>query len=317
MALVIKTEDDTDRSPHLALTHNQLQGGAANKRNVSLLMKSDLANVSEEVLKSLEALGISDVKKATFYNQLRTILQSSLKSKFGSDDHWLYVEDFNDTVAIFCNDKGYYSVEYSLVNGEAVIADLANPVTSVLTYEPVTGNMLLSEDAEDKLEEGVYSLVTKSLQNTTTIEHLTEMFKAQELLKQNEVILLQEEIKKAVEAAEAVLKAQVQEKEELLQKAQEQIAKFEAEKKEAVVKVRQAAIAEVEKDEAAAAELLKSLEAVSDEAFAVVIKSIKVPHDQLENSDLFKQKSRNVQTEDEEVSGLDLVGQLINKSKKQ
>jgi hypothetical protein len=130
-----------------------------------------------------------------------------------------------------------------------------------------------------------------------------------------EVITLQEEIKKAVEAAEALLKAQVQEKDEQLQKALGQLAQYEVEKKEAVVKARTAAIAEVEKDVEAAEALLKSLEAVSDESFAVIIKSLKAKEEKLEDSDLFVQKSRDASQE--EVSALDMVGALINKNKKQ
>lgn len=315
MPLVIKSEDGSERTPHLALTHNELQGGAANQRNVSLLMKSDLANVSEEILKSLEALGVSEVKKAAFYGQMKTVLQHAVREKFKPDeDDWLYVEDFNDSVVIFCNDKGMYSVGYSLVNGEAVIAELANPVTGILSYEPATGNMLLSEDAEDKLEEGVYSLVTKSLQNTTTIEHLTTMFKAQELSKQNEVILLQEEIQKAVAAAEAVLKAQLTAKEQELTKALEEVAKFKEEKVEAVAKARKEAIAAVEKDETAAAELFKSFEAISDEAFEAVMKALKKKEERLDESDLLKElgsKGRVVETPAPE--GKDLTAELLKK----
>jgi hypothetical protein len=267
-------------------------------------MKSDLANVSEEILKSLEALGVSEVKKAAFYSQMRAVLQHAVREKFKPDeDDWLYVEDFNDSVVIFCNDKGLYSVGYTLVNGEAVIAELANPVTGVLVYTPATGNMLLSEDAEDKLEEGVYSLVTKSLQNSTTVEHLTSMFKAQELSKQNEVILLQEEIQKAVEAAESVLKAQLVEKETALQKALEEVSAYKVEKEQVVTKARKDAIAEVEKDEAKADELFKSLEVLSQEAFDVVIKSLKAKDQVVEDSDLFVQKSKNSDLDVEEESG--------------
>jgi hypothetical protein len=163
--------------------------------------------------------------------------------------------------------------------------------------------MLLSEDAEDKLEEGVYSLVTKSLQNSTTVEHLTSMFKAQELSKQNEVILLQEEIQKAVEAAESVLKAQLVEKETALQKALEEVSAYKVEKEQVVTKARKDAIAEVEKDEAKADELFKSLEVLSQEAFDVVIKSLKAKDQVVEDSDLFVQKSKNSDLDVEEESG--------------
>jgi hypothetical protein len=219
MPLVIKSneEDVAEVTPHLALTHNELQGGAANQRNVSLLMKSDV-EMTEEVVKALTELGLV--------------------------------------------------------------------VTSPVSTAGV--------DSETLEASGDDAVIIKT---------------------KEEVITLQEEIKKAVEAAEALLKAQVQEKDEQLQKALGQLAQYEVEKKEAVVKARTAAIAEVEKDVEAAEALLKSLEAVSDESFAVIIKSLKAKEEKLEDSDLFVQKSRDASQE--EVSALDMVGALINKNKKQ
>ncbi len=159
--------------------------------------------------------------------------------------------------------------------------------------------MLLSEDAEDKLEEGVYSLVTKALENANTREHLVEMFKSLE----NEVKLLEQEIQKAVEAAEAILKAQLKEKDEQLEKALASVAKYEEEKKEAVVKIRKEAIATVEKDADKAEALLKSLETLSQEDFDVVVKSLKEKEEKLEDSDLFVKKSKNPEVEKPEVNG--------------
>ncbi len=296
MSLVI----NKGKNPHLAITHEK-QGYSANLRPVSLLMKSEY-ECTEEVVKALQNLGVEvDITKAMFYSQMRTMLQNSIKDKFGSDDEysWLYVEDFNDSVVIFCNEKGLWMVEHSLVSGEVVLSDLATPVTGVLNYVPASGKMLLSEDAEDKLEEGVYSLMVKALENTTTKEHLIEMFKS----KEKEVTILQEEIQKAVLAAEEVLKAQLKEKDETLEKALSKVAEFEKAQKEAVEKSRKEAIAAVEKDEAKAAELYKSLEPLSDEAFTVVVKSLKAKEDKLEDSDLFVQKSKNSDVERDEVNG--------------
>ena len=201
MGLVIKSEDEV--TPHLALTHNKLQGGAANMRNVSLLMKSD-AEVTEEVAKALTELGI--------------------------------------------------------------------------TSPAVTAGI----DSETLEASGDNAVIEKS---------------------QEEVLLLQEEIKKAVEAAEAILKAQVAEKEEALQKALEQVESFKAEKQEAVAKSRKEAIAAVEKDADKAEELFKSLESLADEAFDVVIKSLKAKEEVVENSDLFVQKSKDSDVEVEQENG--------------
>lgn len=289
--------DPKKKTPHLALTHKELQGGSANGRNVSLLMKSDV-EITEEMLKSFEALGIKDINKAGYYSSIRNALQAAVSDKYQDDDSWSYIEDFNDTEVIFCTKNEMYSVNYTMSGTIAVLGDLANPVTAVISYSTSDGKMLLSEDAEDKLEEGVYSLLTKTLNNKTTREHLIKVFKEKAKNNQQEVELLEQEIKKAVDAAEAILKAQLKEKESDLEKALEEVAVFKAEKLEVVAKARKQAIAEFEKDEAKAEELFKSIQSLPQEAFDVVVKAMKDKSDMLENSDLFVQKSKNTDVED-------------------
>lgn len=313
MPLIIKTKDDSKR-PHLALTHMELQQGSANGRNVSLLMKSD-ATITEDVEKALVALGIT---KSMYASKLNDALSSAVREAFGSDDErWLYVEDYNDSIVLFCKEDGLFSVDYSLVDGKVTLGDLAKPMTRTLSYEPTTGEMLLSDDAEDKLEEGIYSLVTKALQNKDTQEHLLLMHKAQEL-KKSEVEILEQEIKKAVDAAEAILKAQLVEKESALTKALADLEVFKAEKLEVVAKARKEKLeAVVSKEEAEG--LFKATEALVDEAFEAVLKSLGGKAKDEKDSDLFKEKgvSGEGEPKKQEEAGLNLVGELINKSKKQ
>lgn len=312
MTLIIKTKDDSKR-PHLALTHNELQGGAANGRNVSLLMKSDV-EATEEITKALEALGIN---KSMYASKISDALSSAVREAFGDDDHWLYVEDYNDSIVLFCSEGGLFSVDYSLVDGKVTLGDLAKPMSRVISYEPVSGEMLLSEDAEDKLEEGIYSLVTKALRNDSTKEHLVEMFKAQEL-KKSEVEILEQEIKKAVDAAEAILKSKIGELEVELTKALEEVNVFKAEKLEIVAKARKEKLAAVGSDEEAEA-LYKATESLNDEAFEVMLKALGAKAQVEKDSDLFKEKgvSGEGEPKKQEDAGLSLVGELIKKSKKQ
>ncbi len=309
--------DTKKKKPHLALTHKALQGGSANGRNVSLLMKSDV-ELTPEITKALEALGI-DVNKSMYASKISEALSSAVREAFGDDDHWLYVEDYNDSIVLFCSEGGLFSVDYSLVDGKVTLGDLAKPMTRVISYEPESGEMLLSEDAEDKLEEGIYSLVTKALQNDSTKEHLVEMFKAQEL-KKSEVEILEQEIKKAVDAAEAILKAQLVEKEAALTKALEEVNAFKAEKLEVVAKARKAKIATVKSLSKEDGEsLYKATEALGDEAFEVMLKALGAKSEEEANSDLFVEKgvSGEGEPKKQEQAGLDLVGELIKKSKKQ
>lgn len=310
MPLVIKSNDEEKLAPHLALCH-QAQGYSANNRHVSLLMKSDI-EMTDEIKKALETLGLSDVNKAAFYSQIRTQLQNAVKEKYGDDKDWLYVEDFNDSVVIFCNDKGLWSTDYSIVNGDVSLGELANPVTSVLSYVPATGNMLLSEDAEDKLEEGVYTLVAKALDNETTRQHLVDMFKS----KEKEVLALQEEIQKAVKEAEDILKSQLQEKETELQKALSQLADIEKAQKEAVAAVRKEALGKFIPAEEVE-DMFKAVGELPEEAFNVVVKSLEKKSAAEKESDLFKENgvSGEGKAVEQEKAGLDLVAQIIEKQK--
>lgn len=307
--------DTKKKKPHLALTHKALQGGSANGRNVSLLMKADV-ELTPEITKALEALGIN-VNKSMYASKISDALSSAVREAFGDDDHWLYVEDYNDSIVLFCSEGGLFSVDYSLVDGKVTLGDLAKPMTRVISYEPESGEMLLSEDAEDKLEEGIYSLVTKALQNDSTKEHLVEMFKAQEL-KKSEVEILEQEIKKAVDAAEAILKSKIGELEVQLTKALGEVEEFKKEKLEVVAKARKEKLeAVVSKEEAES--LYKATEALADEAFEAVFKSLGGKAKEEKDSDLFKEKgvSGEGEPKKQEDAGLALVGELINKSKKQ
>lgn len=110
----------------------------------------------------------------------------------------------------------------------------------------------------------------------------------------------EETVTKAVEEAIEKALAPVQEE---LKKAKEQLEVVEKANLEAVAKARKEAVASVEKDEAKAEELFKSLESLADEAFDVVIKSLKAKEEVVENSDLFVQKSKDSDVEIEEENG--------------
>lgn len=133
-----------------------------------------------------------------------------------------------------------------------------------------------------------------------------------------EVKLLEQEIQKAVEAAEAVLKAQVKEKEEALEKALAEVQTFKAEKLEIIAKARKEKLAVVVSAEEAEA-LYKATESLADEAFEAIFKSLEVKAKIEKESDLFVEKGVSGEGEPvkQEEAGLKLVGELINKSKKQ
>lgn len=288
MGLVIKSEDDEKVTPHLAMTHNELQGGAANGRNISLLMKS--AEMSEAIEKALEGLGLEgSVVKAAYYGQIRNVLQTAVSEQFGGDDwdDWCYVEDFDDSNVVFCTDDGLFITNYQLSdNGTvATLGDEATPVTASVTYTETNGDIMLSDDAEDKLEEGVYTLVKSCTTNPSTVEHLKKMFEH----KQSEVIKMKEEITKAVDAAVAIEKAAFAEQAALLKAANDKLAEFEAAAVAAKVEVRKseltAAKVPAEKLEA----VLKSLSALDDESFATQVDLLKAMASAVDNSEMMQE----------------------------
>lgn len=276
MPLEIIKETSKKVTPHLAMTHMELQNGAANGRNVSLLMKSGV-ELTEEVQKALQALGINKA----FCSQIRDSISSALQEAFGEDDEYVWLEDFDETKAIFSNCKGFFAVGYSVQDGKAVVDALATPVDRVVSYNPVDGKLLLSEEAEEGIEDGVYALVAKALKNKETQDRLAKLFN------KSEVSTLNEEIKKAVAEVETLLKAQLKEKEEALTKA---LAKVEELEKGAVLKAREEALSFVT-DVEKRGELVKSLAALDEAAFATVVKAMEAASKVQEESELFKQTS--------------------------
>ena len=276
MPLEIIKETSKKVTPHLAMTHMELQNGAANGRNVSLLMKSGV-ELTEEVQKALQALGINKA----FYGQIRDSISAALQEAFGEDDEYIWLEDFDETKAIFSNCEGLFAVGYSVQDGKAVVDALATPVSRVVSYNPVDGKLLLSEEAEEGIEDGVYALVAKALKNKETQDRLAKLFN------KSEVSTLNEEIKKAVAEVETLLKAQLQEKEEALTKA---LAEVEELKKGAVLKAREEALSFVT-DVEKRAELVKSLAALDEAAFTTVVKAMEAASKVQEESELFKQTS--------------------------
>lgn len=283
MSLIVKTADDGN-TPHLALTH-EAQGFSANKRPVSLLMKQNVSELTEELVKALEVVGLLDISKAAFARQKREAIEVAVREKFGEEDSWLYVEDYNDAVAIFCNAEGMFSVNYTMQDTAVSVDDLAQPITSVISYVPVEGKMLLSEDAEEKLEEGVYTLVKSCVEAPATIEHLVKMFETQIA----EDLLLQEAITKAVADAEAVLKAQLVEQEAIVKSLQAQVEAFATQEAVRVSEVRKSQLKEAGLSDDEAAEMFKAIGELADEAFTAIVKQLAAKAALADQSDLFKE----------------------------
>lgn len=295
MSLVLKNKK---KNPHLALTHNELQNGSANGRNISLLMKSDV-EITEDIAELIEKVsGVKvEVTKAS-YETLRTALDEAIR-KFRSDPHgYSWVIDFDEDVVVFSSDSGMFYATYKLENGEVEVGNEAIEVSRVVSYKEEGDKIVLSDNFDD-IDDGVRSLIVKSFDSISKNEKLVDIFKSK-LGKGKKM----EEIQKAVDAATQVLKADLDKAQTDLKEALGQVEAFQKSAQEQKESLRKTAITEVVKDAEKVEELLKATSALDEDSFQVVLKSFKDKIEQMEGSDLFDKKSQKTDiTKADEVPG--------------
>ena len=256
---------------HVALCSKDNPG--ANKYT-TICLKS-----TEGITDTQVAEQIALIEKAKYSSQVKAAIESAISEKY--DDDWLYVEDYNDTVVIFWKDDSLYSVAYTVDQDENyILAETANEVKREYIYSP-TGKVEISEDAEKKLEEGVYVLVAKALSTPETIGRAEQALATYNKKKEK----MQEEIQKAVEAKDAeIAKLQAE-----MASLQEIVKAAEAEKKANMLKSREGQVAALLKE--GAVELVKSTETLNDEAFAQIVKALGVQKAAIEESGLMNEIS--------------------------
>ena len=262
----------------------------ANGSHVALCSKDNPGANNRTTLICKQTSGITDtqvaeqialIEKAKYSSQVKAAIESALREKFDDNGWWVYVEDYNDTVAIFWKDDSLYSVAYTVDQNENyILAEIANEVKREYIYSP-TGKVEISEDAGKKLEEGVYVLVAKALSTPETIGRAEQALATYNKKKEK----MQEEIQKAVEAKDAeIAKLQAD-----MASLQEIVKAAEAEKKANMLKSREGQVAALLKD--GAVELVKSTETLNDEAFAQIVKALSVQKAAIEESDLMNEIS--------------------------
>lgn len=170
MKLDIKKDGDK-KTPHLAICHEG-QGGSANNRHISLLMKSDTIELTDEIMKSIEKFGVEnfpeEIQKAMSMRNSKMLLENALKEAYCDKDEWLCVEDWKDGQVYFTTGDydGWEMMVTSFTmteDGQVTVGDTASPVVQITDYMIVDGKVKLSEEAEDKLETGMYEIVSKSI----------------------------------------------------------------------------------------------------------------------------------------------------------
>ena len=257
---------------HVALCSKDNPG--ANKYT-TICLKS-----TEGITDTQVAEQIALIEKAKYSSQVKAAIESAICEKY-DDNEWVYVEDYNDTEVIFWKDDSLYSVAYTVDRDENyILAEIANEVKREYIYSP-TGKVEISEDAEKKLEEGVYVLVAKALSTPETIGRAEQALATYNKKKEK----MQEEIQKAVEAKDAeIAKLQAD-----MASLQEIVKAAEAEKKANTLKSREGQVAALLKE--GAVELVKSTETLNDEAFAQIVKALSVQKVAIEESGLMNEIS--------------------------
>lgn len=175
-----EADEKAPLGPHLAYTLS-IQGGAASGYNKPLVFKAEDTVITPEVIDVLKSLNIdtTEIEKALFSSDKQSLLNEALRDKEFVDKYdYCYVSDYNDNTIIFCCDKGLYMVGYSLSDLNVVtIQDAAVPVVTQSSYVEVEGKILISDDMEDKLESGMYTLVMKTLDKDRTQSSLYKYLK--------------------------------------------------------------------------------------------------------------------------------------------
>ena len=273
-------------APHLAVTH-MAQGGAANGRNISLLLKSADSLEDPKAIALLEKVFSTgkdkekvEIEKAS-YKTMRLVLEHAIKRFQESRYDYSWVHDFDESTVVFTNDRGLQYSEYTITETGVELTE-PKKVTEHITYVPEED--LISIIPDEIISEGVRDLVLKSVEDITKDETLINIYKTKYEKEQQE---MKEEIQKAVEAKDAELKAALDQMEVL----KSELAEFKKEVAEKKQADRLEVIKSVKTDEAEAKELLKSLEALDDDSFSTVIKSLKGEQEKLEQSDLVKSVS--------------------------
>lgn len=288
------TETDDKVKPHLAITHLDKQGGSANGRNISLLLKSDV-EIDEETANLIEKLsGVKVEVNKSSYNSKRDKLESGVEKFRETAWSWSYVVDFDDTMVVFSNESGYWAAEYTEEDGVITVSNEATEVSRFVSYVEESGKVALTE-VDKTLDGGVLSLVVKSLEKVNQDEKLVDIFKSKKKEKE-----MEKEIEKAVDEQTKVLKADLEKAEKDLQEALAEIQKMKDSAAEQKMAVRKSALEGViGADELET--LLKGVEAMDDASFDILVGSLQANKEKVEKSDLFSRQSssQDIEKEDE------------------
>jgi hypothetical protein len=134
-----RNKEEEEFTPHMAMTHMEINGGAANGQNKPIFLKSNNSKpLSTSTLASIEKLeGKKGVTKASYIN-LKRMLEQALRLESTNtlgEDTWVWLKDFDSNTVVFELDGILHGASYSLSD---------------------TGMVLLQGDAKEAIQQDVY-----------------------------------------------------------------------------------------------------------------------------------------------------------------
>lgn len=90
------------------------------------------------------SLAANEVLSTLSYGNLQRILSDAANLKWGGQDKWVWVEDFDATTAIVHRDKESSAVNYAIKDGVAVFAESEQPVKQKTEWVPTVNRILQS-----------------------------------------------------------------------------------------------------------------------------------------------------------------------------
>lgn len=297
MPLVVKDRekgDDPEHSPHLSLTDMQSQGGAANKRNISLLMKSDIDISSSQKLILSNLLGGSVEKQSNISKA--ELIESSLREKFNKGN--VYVVNYDDTNVLYMLDEDLYTSKYDMEDELPKISDDMAEVSHYVLYAPQQGKVKVKKSFDNQNE--VNSEVLELIKLAVSDDRLVEIFK-----NKYEGKLMEDKMQDIIKSLNEELNKAKSEKDEVVN-ALNELKKSVAEQK---LNARMNAISECVSDEEQAIALHKAVGSLEDDAFNTVISVIKSKNEVVEESELTVQVSKSI-ADDKET---DILEDILRK----
>lgn len=216
-------------TPHMAVTHMDLNGGAANGENISLVMKANKdGEAISAILKSLDA--DDDVLVKASYNNKRKMINQAIRDSFEADSKdeyvYIYLEDFDENTAVFEQGNKVYSIGYSMTpQGIVLLVGDFEEVVRQDIYVSVDGSTLVLKSVDNEDASVVAGVDNTEGKTSNTTEEKNDMSDKTELNMDEMKDLIEKASIDAVTKARASWKAEA-EAELLVKSTEDALAGF-------------------------------------------------------------------------------------------